>query len=102
MSASTRRLIIEAKDLDTDERAVAVLEVLAPASAEAQRGQIMAEVGRLFPTARFRSFGDGAASFLTSQELVVAHYEKSETEPAAEQTAIRDAPLAEQRSLFAA
>lgn len=74
LAAAERNLVIEARDLDTDERTVAILEVEMPLDEAGQRAQLAAAVARLHPGARMRSFGGGAASFLDSQRLVVAHY----------------------------
>ena len=73
-AAAKRTLVVEARDLDTDERTVATIEVEMPVDEVGQRAQLSAAVTRLHPDARMRSFGDGAASFLDSQRLVVAHY----------------------------
>jgi len=69
-----RRLIVEARDLDTDARARQDLDVDAPPDEAGQRAQLASVVARLHPEARMRSFGNGAASFLDSSHLVVAHY----------------------------
>lgn len=73
-AAAERILVVEARDLDTDERTVVTFEVEMPADESGQRAQLAAAVTRLHPGTRMRSFGDGAASFLDSQRLVVAHY----------------------------
>ena len=81
--ALPRRLIVEARDLDTDARARQELDVDAPADQVGQRAQLATVVARLYPEARMRSFGNGAASFLDSSNLVVAHYtEAREPRPA--------------------
>jgi hypothetical protein len=67
-------LIVEARDLDTDDRIVATLEVEMAADDAGQRAQLARAVAALHPDAQMRSFGEGAASFLGSQHLVVAHY----------------------------
>jgi hypothetical protein len=78
-----RRLIVEARDLDTDARARQEVDVDAPADEAGQRAQLASVVARLHPEARMRSFGNGAASFLDSSHLVVAHYtEAPESRPA--------------------
>lgn len=99
MIACEHTLIIEARDLDTDERTATTLSVSMPPDEAGQRQQLAAADARLHPEARMRSFGDGAASFLDSQRLVVAHYRRAATprpapEPPAEAT--------EQQPLFAA
>lgn len=73
-----RRLIVEARDLDTDARARRELDVDAPTDAAGQRAQLAGAVARLHPEARMRSFGRGAASFLDSSHLVVAHYSEAD------------------------
>jgi hypothetical protein len=79
--ALPRRLIVEARDLDTDARVRRELDVDAPTDQAGQRAQLAAAVARLHPEARIRSFGNGAASFLDSSHLVVAHYAEAH-EPA--------------------
>ena len=76
-----RRLIVEARDLDTDARVRQELDVDAPTDEAGQRAQLAGVVARLHPEARMRSFGRGAASFLDSSHLVVAHYTEAD-EPA--------------------
>lgn len=72
--ALPRRLIVEARDLDTDARVRQELDVDAPTDQAGQRAQLAGVVARLHPEARMRSFDHGAASFLDSSHLVVAHY----------------------------
>jgi|GEM_PF-2341597 len=69
-----RRLIVEARDLDTDARTRQELDVDAPTDEAGQRAQLVSVVARLHPEARMRSFGNEAASFLDSSYLIVAHY----------------------------
>lgn len=99
--AVERILIVEARDLDTDERTVASFEVEIPTGEAAQRAQLSAVVAQLHPEARMRSFGNGAASFLDSQQLVVAHYGGTNDEPASDSRARQIGPV-EQQPLFAA
>ena len=73
-STLPRRLIVEARDLDTDARVRQELDVDAPTDQAGQRAQLVSVVARLHPEARMRSFGNEAASFLDSSYLVVAHY----------------------------
>ena len=81
--ARPRRLVVEARDLDTDARVREELDVDAPTDQAGQHAQLAAAVARLHPGARMRSFGDGAAPFLDSLHLVVAHYtEAREPRPA--------------------
>jgi len=96
--ALPRRLIVEARDLDTDARARQEVDVDAPADEAGQRAQLASVVARLHPEARMRSFGNGAASFLDSCHLVVAHYtEACEPRPA---PSVPDASTDVQQSLF--
>ncbi len=71
----TARVIIEARDLDTDARERVEVAVDAPHEEHAQRTQLKQLVAERHPGARLRSFADGAASFLGRQHLVVATYE---------------------------
>jgi len=80
-STLPRRLIVEARDLDTDARVRQELDVDAPTDQAGQRAQLASVVARLHPEARMRSFGNGAASFLDPSHLVVAHYAEAR-EPA--------------------
>ncbi|MGI8659579.1 MAG: hypothetical protein ACR2LH_00840 [Thermoleophilaceae bacterium] len=72
----TTTITVEARDLDTDERSRTVLEGAAPRAPAQQRAELIAEVTRLHPTARIRSFASGVATFLDRQHLVVAWYER--------------------------
>jgi len=69
------KVVIEARDLDTDERERVELDVDAPSEEHAQRTQLKELVAAHHPGARLRSFADGAASFLGRQHLVVATYD---------------------------
>jgi hypothetical protein len=69
-----RVLIVEARDLDTDDRRSEEFEVDAPTDEAGQREQLAAIVASVHPDAQMRSFGSGAASFLDGHYLVVAHY----------------------------
>lgn len=73
-----RRVIVEARDLDTDARARQELDVDAPTDEAGQREQLAVVVARLHPNARMRSFDRGAASVLDSSYLVVAHYSEAD------------------------
>jgi len=97
-AAAERLLIIEARDLDTDERTVATFEVEMPSDEAGQQAQITGAVARLHPDARMRSFGRGAASFLDSQRLVVAHYSGAAQPPTSDDRIAQT----EQQPLFAA
>lgn len=76
MSPATthRELVIETRDLDTDERDRRTLCVVRPSQQASRREQLAVEVERLHPGARIRSFGGDAATFLTAEHLIVAHY----------------------------
>src|SRR4051812_8975283 len=76
-------LVIEARDLDTDERSVATFPVAMPADEGRQRSQLAQAVAQVHPDARIRSFDRGAASFTDSRQLVVAHYEPPQDRPTA-------------------
>jgi hypothetical protein len=94
-------LIVESRDLDTDARSVATLEVEMPADHASQRAQFERAVAPLHPAARLRSFGNGAASFLDSQSLIVAYYCRSTEAPSSDRRARHTAEI-EQQVLFAA
>lgn len=93
-------VIIESRDLDTDARSMTSIEVEVPHGEVAQRAQLAELVARVHPVAHMRSFGEGAASFLDSTQLVVAHYESCENTEERERHSATEP--AEQRSLFAA
>lgn len=91
-------LRIRARDLHSGATSVCEIELEAPSDAAGQRAQIEREVLRAHPSARFKSFADSVASYLTRRELVVAAYER--TGPT-RRSAPTDAPD-EQAPLFAA
>jgi len=91
-------LRIRARDLHSGETAVTEIVVDAPCDEPGQRAQIEREVHRAHPGARFKSFADSVASYLTRKQLVVAAYER--TGPT-RRTAPTEAPD-EQAPLFAA
>lgn len=100
LSRTVRRLlVVEARDLDTDERTRREIEVEAPIDEAGQRAQLATVVGQIYPDARMRSFGGQAASFLDTVHLVVAHYGPALDEPISSSV---DDPVTEQQSLFAA
>lgn len=92
--------MIEARDLDTDERSRMEFEVNAPGDERGKRAQLVTAVSRVHPEAMLRSFGNDAASFLGREHLVVAHYgHPLEHDPAID----ADIPAGhEQQPLFAA
>lgn len=67
-------IVVEARDLDSDERRTAVVRVPVPVDAGARRHELERAVAGLHPDARLRSFADAAATFLDSTHLVVAHF----------------------------
>lgn len=67
-------IVVEARDLDTDERSRESVAVDPPADSSAQRSQLSEVATRLHPSARMRSFANGAATFLDRQHLIVAFY----------------------------
>ena len=79
MPETETTLIVEARDLDTDERRINRYDVQVPADEAGQRAQLAAIVRRLHPEAQLRSFDGGVASFLDSQSLVVARYDVTPT-----------------------
>ena len=74
-------LIIEARDLDTDARSREARSMSAPATALEQRRQLVDAVAALHPSAKMRSFADGAATFLDRQHLIVAFYAERSPAP---------------------
>lgn len=100
MKLAARTLIVEARDLDTDDRTTARFEVEMPRDEAGQRAQLTQLVGDLHPAARMRSFGNGAASFLDARHLVVAHYVERDHDPSEPAAEARHA--SEQQQLFAA
>jgi hypothetical protein len=98
----SRTLIVETRQLDTDERTVASFAVEMPGDEAGQRAQLGELVAGLHPKARMRSFGNGAASFLEAEHLVVAHYVQHDAAVANDPT---EPPLEahpQQQALFAA
>lgn len=68
-------LRVRARDLHSGQTTTASRRVDAPCDEPGQRAQLDAEVRRLHPEARFKSFADSVASYLTRRHLLVAHYE---------------------------
>lgn len=66
--------VIEARDLDTDERSQMVLPAIRPASEREREDELRSMIARVHPDARFRSFARDVATALGPQHLVVAHY----------------------------
>jgi hypothetical protein len=91
-------VIIESRDLDTDERERVEIEVEPATELHQQRSTLIALVAERHQGAKLRSFADGAATFLDSQHLVVASYSPRTL---ARKPASAD-PDAQQDELFAA
>lgn len=69
------QVLIKTRDLDTDDRAIATVEVDRVPDNPMRQEQHLAEVVRqLHPEARQRSFEDGIASYVASQHLIIARY----------------------------
>lgn len=78
-------MLIKTRDLDTDERAIATVEIDRVPDNPMRQGQHLAEVVRqVHPEARQRSFEDGVASFVAPQHLIIARYRAEEPDQAAE------------------
>jgi hypothetical protein len=67
-------LVVEARDLDTDERSRATFAVPAVSTSDEERAQLAEAAAAVHPSAKMRSFADGAATFLDRQHLIVAFY----------------------------
>lgn len=80
-------LVVEARDLDTDERSSEVLAVAPPSGVCEQRVQLAEAVARLHPAATMRSFAASAATFLDRQHLIVAFYADLPADPERRQSA---------------
>ena len=65
---------VETRDLDTDESLPSEFLVPAADSDAADRASLIEVVGRVQPDAKIRSFGNGAATFLGRQHLVIASF----------------------------
>lgn len=90
-------IVLEARDLDTDERARELATVPRPSGQSEQRRQLVQAASEHHPGAKLRSFANGAATFLDRQHLIVAFYAES-----VRPVAGRDEPHAAQQSpLFA-
>lgn len=89
--------MITAKSLDSDEVVESVVEMRRPRSAMGLQSELTDLVRGLYPGSEFRSFADGAATFLAPKLLIVAVYRLAE-EPDARRNDDDD----EQQQLFAA
>ena len=96
-------LVVEARDLDTDERSRATFAVPPAPNASEQRAQLAEATAALHPSAKMRSFADGAATFLDRQHLIVAFYADlpAETKHPAETNHTKRVCGAAQERLFA-
>ncbi len=72
--AASVEILVEARDLDTDERSVTRFEISPPSGTDSKRRELERLVATVHPNAKIRSFAGGAATFLDRQHLVVAHY----------------------------
>lgn len=90
---------VETRDLDTDERVRSEFSVRPLDSDAADRASLIEVVARVQPDAKLRSFGNGAATFLGRQHLVIASFRESVRE---RRSRSRAAQSGEQDSLFAA
>lgn len=88
---------IKARDLDTDAKDVATVDVAPPFEPSEQRAQLTRLVEERHPGARLRSFADGAATFLSREHLIVASYSKPPSRP----RAAKAVETSEQERLFA-
>ena len=91
--------MIEARDLDTDERSRIEFEIDAPSDEPSKHAQLVTMVSRVHPNAVLRSFGGDAASFLGPNHLVVAHY--GQISERASVTRVQPSRSHEQQPLFA-
>jgi hypothetical protein len=94
-------VIVEARDLDTDERAIVTCPLPLASGVTPARAHIEEIVRRLHPGARLRSFGPDAASFLDSQRLVVVHW-RSDPAAGAPDESPQPVQPGEQQELFVA
>ena len=67
-------IVLEARDLDTDDRARELASVPCPSGPSEQRRQLVQAAAEHHPGAKLRSFANGAATFLDRQHLIVAFY----------------------------
>lgn len=73
---TTVRVIVKLRDLDTDARTVFEHDVAPPRSVSEERDRLMEVVAEHKPEAEIRSFANHAASFVDSEHLVVAYFDK--------------------------
>lgn len=98
------QVLIKTRDLDSDDRAVAVVEIDRVPENPLRQEQHLAEVvRRLHPEARQRSFEDGVSSFVASQHLIVARYRvEQHGQDATPPSEVSDSATDQQDQLFAA
>lgn len=72
LQRSTASVIVEARDLDTDERSHMAFEIVAPCDAREKQASLVRAVKDVFPDAKQRSYANGVASFVGRQHLVIA------------------------------
>jgi hypothetical protein len=92
-------VIIEARDLDTDERDRTTVNIRAPSDSAGRRTSLAGAVAECFPDAQLRSFADGAATFLDRQHLIVACFAKPDGQVVGRE---QERSPASQEALFAA
>lgn len=73
---TTVRVIVKLRDLDTDARVVHEHDVAPPRSVAEERSRLIEVVAEHKPDAEIRSFANHAASFVDSEDLVVAYFEE--------------------------
>lgn len=84
-TVSEESVVVESRDLDTDERDEVVLPASRPAAVEARERELRDLIHEVHPKAKFRSFAGDVATALDSQHLVVAHYLGKRNKPSPEQ-----------------
>lgn len=89
------QVVIESRHLDTDEREHVRVEAEPPPEEHGQQRLLARLVTERHPGARFRSFADGAATFLDQDHLIVAAYSPrpAKRRPRGEGDAARQDPL---------
>lgn len=95
----TARVLIEARDLDTDERDEVIVPAHRPTAEAGRKRELRELIAKEHPDATFRSFARDAASALGPQHLIVAHY-IGEAAPETVRTQVE--VKADQGELFAA
>lgn len=70
------RVIVKLRDLDTDARMVFEHDVPPPCSPSEARARLVEAVAEHKPGTEIRSFANHAASFVDSEHLIVAYFER--------------------------